>query len=245
MPLVNTYKVRQLTAKDVHLWLGLFSDKHDKPYNVSLLSSDEIVRADQFVRSVDRGRYIFSRALLRQVLSRYLAVLPEKIQFAQEAYGKLFIPEQPVHFNLSHSGDVVLLGLTLCDNIGVDIECVKPNKDFLSLAKRFFTELEFRAIASSENSLIAFYRCWTRKEAFTKATGLGLTFGLSNFEMSVLTLSSDQSALISVHGDTGVAKQWVVQSIPLGGLGSPYVAALALRNDVTIPGEQKIFFGRF
>ena len=76
-----------------------------------------------------------------------------------------------------------------------------------------------------------FYRCWTRKEAFIKATGLGLSFGLSNFEVAVSELNSQQSALISINNNTADAKQWMLQSIMLDHTAANYFAAVAVQNN--------------
>ena len=212
---------------DVHLWCAFLDNaQYDKSLE-KILSEDELARAARLIQSVDCARFIHSKIILRQVLARYLAISPEKIQFKTNQHGKPFIPGSIIQFNLSHSGDCVFIGVTLHQYIGVDVEKTRKNQHYLALAKRFFTASEYTAI----NNMDDFYRCWTRKEAFIKATGLGLSFGLSNFEVAVSELNSQQSALISINNNTADAKQWMLQSIMLDHTAANYFAAVAVQNN--------------
>lgn len=233
----NHKQIVSLCAGDVHVWRAFFSgEKQDE----SILTADELSRAKRLVRPVDQEKFIFARLVLRRVLSHYLSISPDKIEFSIGEHGKPFVPDSTVQFNLSHSGDCVLIGVAQAHPIGVDVEHVRPKQDCLALAKRFFTPLEFEAIQSSEKPVESFYRCWTRKEAFLKATGLGLTFGLSNFEVSVSEIASQQSALLNVHNKAYDASAWLVQSVSLSEGAGSYYAAIA-----TLYPVRKVFYYDF
>jgi 4'-phosphopantetheinyl transferase len=222
--IVSNHKQIVLRCGDVHVWRAFFRGDSGSD---SVLTAEELLRAKRLVRSTDQERFIFSRVVLRRILSHYLSISPEKIEFAVGEHGKPFVRDTDVHFNLSHSGDCVLIGVTLNNPIGVDVECVRQKPDYMALAKRFFCPAEFLAIQLSEKPIEAFYRCWTRKEAFLKATGLGLTFGLANFEVSI-SVSAQQSALLNVRNKAYDASAWFVQSVSLGeGASSSYYAAIA------------------
>lgn len=217
---------------EVHLWRAFFSSSlfsYDRC--AYLFSEEERVRGFRFVRVEDQQKFFFSRYVLRTLLSRYLHIAPEKIIFSFGQNGKPFVSHDDVQFNLSHSGNCVLLGVTMQNEIGVDVECIRKKYDFLALAKRFFAAAEFDAIhhyCSEREKIAAFYRCWTRKEAFIKATGLGLSFGLSDFEVSVAEILSDCSALSHVRSDVLQAKKWWLQSISMNELSEDYFAAFAI-----------------
>ena len=131
--------------------------------------------------------------------------------------------------------------MTKKNPIGVDIERVRKNLDYLALAKRFFAPTEYNAIEmlSFEKQIDAFYRCWTRKEAFIKATGLGLSFGLSNFTVDI-SEKLESSCLLSVSDKSFSKNDWDVRSIPCGNLQSSYFAAFAAHEKV-----EQIFYWCF
>jgi len=221
----------------VHVWRAFFCAEKKSE---AVLSAEELALAKRLVRPMDQEKSIFARTVLRRVLSHYLSISPEQIEFAIGEHGKPFVQDSDVQFNLSHSGDCVLIGVTQNQPIGVDVECVGPKQDYLALAKRFFSKAEFAAIQSSEKSVEAFYRCWTRKEAFLKAIGLGLSFGLSNFEVSVSEIAAQQSALLNVHDKAYDASAWLVQSVSVGEGASSYYAAIAAHLPV-----HKVFYYDF
>jgi len=173
-----------------------------------------------------------SKIMTREILADYLQQNPAEIALEVGEHGKPFIKNNPLHFNVSHSGDYFLMGVTRESAVGVDIECARPNRDFLALAKRFFTPSEFAAIQSDKNPVAAFYRCWTRKEAFIKAAGLGLSFGLSNFEVDVSEDLGTQSCLLHSHNPLFSASDWILRSISSDHLEFSYFAAFATRGNV-------------
>jgi 4'-phosphopantetheinyl transferase len=227
-----------LCAHDVHVWRVLlthseqFSQDHER-----CLSADEIARADQFIQKKDRIQFIKTRCALRFTLSLYLNIQPEKIVFARGGHGKPWIADSDLTFNMSHSGRYLLMGVTRHRAIGVDIECAKDNRDFLALAKRFFSPSEYLSIQSATHPAAAFYRCWTRKEAFVKATGLGLSFPLSHFEVDVAETPDGASCLLRVAHPGFLAAHWTLRSIFLETGQPAYFAAIAVQGEV-----DKIYF---
>lgn len=222
-----------LHSGTVHLWLAKLSVK-DNELSVykKILSKNELSHADKFFKEENSIYYVVSKAITRQILSRYLDISPEKIEFSVEKNGKPFVNGGDLQFNVSHSDDYFLMGITKNNLIGVDIERARKKLDYLALAKRFFAPKEYEAMEmlSGEKQIGTFYRCWTRKEAFIKATGLGLSFGLNNFEVSL----SDEpvSALISIHGDHAIAKKWTVTSIKTDYVDESYFAAIAVQRKI-------------
>ncbi|MCX5905520.1 MAG: 4'-phosphopantetheinyl transferase superfamily protein [Proteobacteria bacterium] len=124
------------------------------------------------------------RGLLRALLGKYLDCRPESIQISRTLQGKPFLPaafsSAPITFNLSHSRDAVLFAVRLREPVGIDVEYMRDNLDFIALAERFLSVQEYRTVSSLSGAQqkAAFYTCWTRKEAYLKATGKGLA-GLS------------------------------------------------------------------
>jgi len=128
-----------------------------------------------------------TRALLRLILASVTHVSPLALRFERTALGKPFLPQTPVHFNVSHSKDIALIAICPDLMLGVDIEHVHRRKAFLKLAQRFFAPAEFKAICQLPQplQLTAFHSTWTRKEAFVKATAKGIALGLDRFEVNV------------------------------------------------------------
>ena len=161
------------------------------------LSAEERQRADRFVRESDRRRFTVSHAALRNILGRCLDIAPEKVAFTTTPGGKPELAPQfhssEVRFNLSHSHELALAAVTLGGEVGVDLEHVRPICELKNIVGRYFTcqeQAQWHAMAEQER-LPAFFRCWTRKEAYLKARGVGLSGGLDRFEV---TLAPDQPA---------------------------------------------------
>lgn len=219
-------KKEMMVSGCVHLWQAQLSKETTDLHAESILSAMELARAKQFIKPIDQTKFIVSKAITRKILARYLHCHPVDVQFYVGEHGKPFIIESDLQFNVSHSGDYLLLGVTRENAIGVDIECARASHDFLALAKRFFADSEYHAILTSDDQRAAFYRCWTCKEAFIKATGLGLSFGLNNFVVDMIT-----SSLLCVSRNGYVAKNWTVQSIALNQIADCY-AAFSVKNAV-------------
>lgn len=220
----------------VHLWRACLVCSADQLLSHRrLLSNAEIMRGNRLIKKSDQEKFFLSRAILRRILARYLSLSPEKIEFKLGESGKPYVVNTDFQFNVSHSGDCLLIGITVGNEIGVDVEHVREKQNVIALAERFFSKAEYDAIKilSLENQVAAFYRCWTRKEAFIKATGLGLSFGLSNFEVAVENLFPKNSALLSIKNNIEESKKWTLQSIDTDDFSKNYFAAFAVRDAVT------------
>lgn len=153
------------------------------------LSEGEGVRAARFRYERDRRRFTLGTGWMRRILGQVRGEDPSSLAFESGDFGKPSLQSGPA-FNLSHSGDHILLGVAGVGRLGVDIEVVRPMNDVETLAGRHFSDEEVRAIqaCAPEERLRAFLRTWTRKEAFIKALGGGLSVALDSF---VVDLTSD------------------------------------------------------
>jgi 4'-phosphopantetheinyl transferase len=158
-----------------------------------LLGDDERARADRFRFPRDRRRFVVRRARLRQLLGGWVGRAPEALVFGENGHGKPVLADGPP-FSLSHSADMMMLAIGDAD-VGCDIEWIDPALDWPPLAETFFTTAERNALAAlpPEAGRRAFFACWARKEAFVKALGLGLSYPLDAFDVSV----SGAAALLS------------------------------------------------
>ncbi|WP_162180419.1 4'-phosphopantetheinyl transferase family protein [Methylocapsa aurea] len=155
---------------------------------MSLLSQDERDRADRFHFAVDRTRFILARAALRTLVGQAAGQAPEEIEFSTGPYGKPGLKGRPdLHFNVSHSGALALIGISSERPIGVDIEIIRENMDELALARTFFCEDEFAFLSALDAParLRAFYKIWTCKEAVLKAFGVGISTNLKDFSVEL------------------------------------------------------------
>lgn len=181
----------KLKLNEVHLWsiplshLSTECEGRERVgVRVELLSPDELSRANRFKFPEHRTRYIIAHAALREILARYANELPEKLVFAEHEYGKPYLVHHPeIQFNLSHAENMAVCAVTLKQPIGVDVEYIKKEIDVLPLAKRFFLPEEYAYLAQFSGAKLqaAFFKLWTRKEAWIKARGLGLHEELIKF----------------------------------------------------------------
>jgi len=154
-----------------------------------LLSADERARAGRFRLERDRHRYIAGRAALRTLLGLYVDCPGEQIEFTYAKNGKPFIRRERgglrPYFNVSHSGSVALMGFCMSAEIGIDIELVREMPDAENIVRRFFAREEVEQWTALPAALRTrgFFECWTRKEAFVKALGDGLSMPLDEFEV--------------------------------------------------------------
>jgi len=179
-----------LPRDEVHVWRALL----DRPQQLADLSAtlapDEQARAARYHFRVDREHFTVARGLLRVLLSRYLGVGPANLSFRFNAFGKPSLADEhgaDVHFNVSHSRGLALLAFARGRELGVDLEAVQPEFAGLQIAERFFSPTEvaaLRALPECQHT-DAFFNCWTRKEAYIKAIGQGLSAGLDQFDVSL------------------------------------------------------------
>jgi len=207
--------VPRLDNNALHIWCALASEHAPAlPHFTRCLSFGELQRAGRLRMPKLRERYIISRGLLRRLLGAYLDCRPELLHIACTLQGKPYLPASQLQFNLSHSRNAILFAVRHEKPIGIDVEYMRDSVDFVSLAKRFFSKQEYREInrLAGLGQRNAFYTCWTRKEAYLKATGKGLA-GLK------------EAALLE-HGVQSVCKDWIIIDLKMP---EPYyVGAVAL-----------------
>jgi 4'-phosphopantetheinyl transferase len=150
-----------------------------------LLSAEERERAGRFRFDVHRRRYISGRGQLRRILAHHTGVAPEALVFSYGAQGKPSVGG--IEFNLSHSGDVGVVALTRAAPVGIDVERIRPMDDLDGMARISFSPNERHNLQglSGADKQEAFFRCWTRKEAYVKATGDGLGMPLDSFDVDL------------------------------------------------------------
>lgn len=199
----------------VHLWRGsLERSQAERDVLWQFLSADERVRAERFHFDVHRHHFIVGRGLLRWLNGRYLQIPPQDIQFTCSDYDKPALVNEPaLQFNVSHSHQGLLLAFMWETAVGVDIEYVNRKMDDMdNIARRFFSAIEsaaYLSVAESEKA-DTFFNCWTRKEAFIKAVGEGLSFPLDEFTVSLLP--GEPAQLLTVRGSEQEAARWSMQS---------------------------------
>lgn len=222
-----------LEPGEVHVWRMELVQPDDVLHRFwTTLDPDEALRANRFHFEQHRHAFVVARGFLRDVLGRYLGTKPESLQFAYGAYGKPALNGQHqstrLRFNMSHSHNLALLGITEDNQIGVDVEYMRADFASADIAQRFFSRAEvevFNALAEDDR-VAAFFRCWTRKEAFIKATGKGLSQSLDGFDV---TLAPGVAAeLLRVEEED--ASRWFMSDIDVG---TEYAAALAVEGRVS------------
>ncbi len=182
----------------------------------AVLSPDEQARADRFHFSEHRTRYIIGRAMLRQLLGVYLNQAAERIRLTTNPHGKptLVAPPFDVRFNLAHSEAVAVVAVTIGRTVGIDIERVDRTVDTVSISRHFFSANEQAALTALPPAAQrrAFFACWTRKEAYIKARGEGLSIPLSSFDVSV----SGPARLLACRQHPDEVDRWQMESLAVG-----------------------------
>jgi len=192
------------------------------------LEPHELERAGRFHFEKHRRHFMVARGFLRSVVARYTNSQPEALRFVYGGYGKPALAgEHDLRFNLSHSNAVALLGVALNAELGVDVEHVRADFASEDIARRFFSRAEvevFNALPREEQ-VAAFFRCWTRKEAYIKAIGKGLSQPLDSFDV---TLAPDvEPTLLRTENDD--ALRWLLTDIDAG---EGYAGALVVERPV-------------
>ena len=217
---------------EVHVWrVRLDADASEVARHAAVLTADERARAERFFFDVHRRRFTVARGVLRHVLGRYLGVRPEALRFDYGPQGKPLLRRPAgtaLRFNVSHSGALALIAVTAERDLGVDVERVDPERAAVKIAERFFAPEEvavFRSLPEEQREE-GFFNAWTRKEAYMKATGRGLTLGLDRF---VVTLRPGEEArLVSTAWHPPDAARWTMRALDPG---PGYAAALAVEGD--------------
>jgi len=222
-----------LELGEIHVWrVSLAQTESCLQSLQQTLSTDERTKADRFRFPKDRSQFIVSRGALRAILSRYLNISSHILRFDYNPYGKpsLIVAQggNTLRFNLSHSRGIALIAITKNRDIGVDIEGINPNFSCLEIAEKFFSPLENSVLRSLPEHLqaTAFFTCWTRKEAYIKAVGKGLSIPLNQFDVSLAP--GEPAALLNVEGNPEEASKWsLIELFP----SSDMVAAVAVAGD--------------
>jgi len=222
---------KSLDQDEAHLWvvpLGISAEKSS--YFKSILFVDEQERAGRFRKIRDAQRYIATRGSLRILLGGYLTIEPDRLRFAYDPSGKPRLAGEEtltsIRFSVSHSDDLALFGFARGHKIGVDVERIRPDIGVEDLAARYFSPNEFKQLCSlpADQRREAFYCGWTRKEAYLKARGEGLSFPLDRVEVS---LTPHEPVILKASSDPGVSRRWILQHLsPAPG----YIGAAAVEG---------------
>jgi 4'-phosphopantetheinyl transferase len=220
-----------LTAEEVHVWRACL-DQEPSTVNafLEILSPDERLRAGKYHFHQDFEKFVVARGALRDIISRYVNVSSHKIEFLYNQYGKPRLSScgTPLCFNLSHSRGVALYAISQVNAVGVDIEYARQNFSVDEIAGRFFSANEVANLRALPPDLqtAAFFNCWTRKEAYIKALGEGLSHPLDSFTVSIIP---GQSARLLMADDLGEISRWTLMELSVG---ADHVASLAVEGRV-------------
>lgn len=180
-----------LNTDEVHVWIAHLSTLSisQKEALKKILTHNELQKFDRFHFQADRERFLLGRAGLKGILARYLGKPPIDIIFEVDEFGKPYLIDKTLHFNISHSNDIVVFAISHSKTVGIDVEVCQSKINYLGIGQQFCTASELRQLSqlSDKERHVAFYRCWTRKEAFVKAIGMGLYFPMSAIEVSFLS----------------------------------------------------------
>ncbi|ABM04432.1 4'-phosphopantetheinyl transferase [Psychromonas ingrahamii 37] len=188
-----------LNNNDLHVWLiepAKVSDSKLLNALKSLLSQTEIEKTQRYRLAKAKHTALITRAFARTVLSQYADVPAQKWLFNIGAHGKPEIdsPPLPLSFNLSHNDDLIICAVCLDKNIGCDIESLSRKISIKAIAQRYFSAIEFDALMAlpPAQQRRRFFEYWTLKEAFVKATGMGISQGLESFNFTIGKAKKDQ-----------------------------------------------------
>ncbi len=230
-------EIPQLDGCDVHVWCASLDLPALQVKSLQgSLSEDERNRAAQYQFQKDRNHFIVARGRLREILGRYLNLMPKDVRFSYGPYGKPTLAKNlakyALQFNASHSGGIALYAITLKREVGVDLEKASPKIIEDNIADNFFSRREVEELQRLPEQLQqkAFFSCWVRKEAYIKARGEGLQLELDSFDVSIVP-GEPATLLRSGLGDKEISR-WSIHDLDVG---SDYVAALVVEgHDVKI-----------
>ena len=184
--------IPRIAGNEVHVWRASLDLDSNKMFCLEeTLRQDERARAERFNSERARSHFVAARGILRNLLGRYLESPPQSVQFYYGSNGKPSISRStaghPLRFNLSHSHGLVLIGIAQDREVGVDVELIRGEVAGEAIASRYFSEKEFEELRELPAGMKAegFFRCWTRKEAYIKARGEGLSIPLKSFSVSL------------------------------------------------------------
>jgi 4'-phosphopantetheinyl transferase len=207
-----------VSPRDVHVWVRrLGTPVAHLQAMMDILCTEEREKAERFHFQADRERHVVGRALVRVLLGYLLAIKPDEIAFRYSEAGKPSLTaaqnSADYQFNVSHSGDLILVAVTARRAIGVDVEKIREEVELDAIAARFFSQRERADLAavSPDQRRGAFFACWSRKEAFIKATGAGLGRPLEAFDVSVRP--EEAAMLRETRPDQAEAARWIIRDL--------------------------------
>lgn len=218
-----------LEAGTVHVWRIALSQEDDALERFRhTLDASELDRARRFRFDKHRNHFVVARGFLRSVVARYLGSQPKALRFEYGAYGKPAIEGgHTLRFNLSHSNEIALLAVALDAELGVDVEHIRADFASADIARRYFSRAEVEVFNTlpQEEQVAAFFRCWTRKEAYIKAIGKGFSQALDAFDVTLAP--NAPPALLRAEDDD--ASRWFLADVDVGGR---YAGALIVERPV-------------
>jgi len=221
-----------LAEGEAHVWRALLElPQPQLEAFEQILADDERARAQRFRFARDRTHFIAARGLLRTILGRYLLQEPQTLIFSYNTYGKPSLAEvsesDGLSFNLTHAHGMALYAVTRNRAVGVDVEYIQRQMEWESVAERFFSPYEVRMLKAVPLDIrhIAFFNCWTRKEAYIKARGMGLSLELDSFDVSLTP--GEPAALLNIREEGQDSSNWSLYNLYPGG---DYIGALALEG---------------
>ncbi|HJV67184.1 MAG TPA: 4'-phosphopantetheinyl transferase superfamily protein [Geomonas sp.] len=197
------------------------------------LDEEELRRGNRLVDGKRRDLFFAGRGILRELLGGLLGVEPNRVALVEGEAGKPRLAQPgEIDFNVSHAGDYLLAAFTAGCQVGVDLEWMRGDIPYQAIAERYFSKQERDALFGlpAEEQLAAFYRCWTRKEAYLKGTGTGFTRSLADFDVSLLP--GEPAALLEHRGDRGEAARWQMADIEV-----PHGYCAAVAVELTSHGD--------
>jgi len=221
-----------LGGNEVHVWRAPLDEP--PPQIDSLLhtlAADEQTRADRFYFQKDREHFITAHGVLRAILGLYLNRAPKCLSFCYGSHGKPALAQESggdaIRFNMSHAHGVVLYAVARAREVGIDLEFIRSDLEVEEIADRFFSRREIATLRKLPATLRrhAFFLCWTRKEAYIKARGEGLSLPLDQFDVSLIP--GEPAELLNTRPNPDEALRWSLQELTLA---SGYVAALAVEG---------------
>jgi 4'-phosphopantetheinyl transferase len=223
-----------LPEDEVHVWRVSLDVAPSIFLKLSqVLSQSERERADRFRFEIDRRRSVIGRGCLRLLLGRILSSRPEALEIHSDEFGKpsLTGKQAALQFNLSHSGNAVLIAIARGRAVGVDVEKIRTDLALDEIATRFFSANECNALATLTGSAryLGFFTCWARKEAYLKARGVGLSLPLHEFDVSFLP--HERPRLLATRHDPPDANRWRLVAL---NVSPDYAAAVAAAGDWTL-----------
>ena len=219
-----------MPLEQIHVWrIQLAHEKCDEYMMRLNLNPTELLRADRFHFVRDRLRFMTVRGFLRRLLSEYLQVPSKELEFIYNQYGK---PSLPTHlnanglqFNVAHCHEYGLVALSRDAMIGVDIEREQCGLEYMQMARAILSDQQFAQFQVLPIAVQGecFYRLWTRKEAVSKAVGLGVSMPFHTFDVSFDMSESPKITHLDAHW--GQADKWALHNIDVD---AGFVAALAI-----------------